>query len=1294
MRDVKCRNEKRDKLSFCRMFLDRRARCTGRYRAAILMAVSGAMVLGLPKEGSGEVGQPKDCLHNCVHVTTQVIVPTAPDPNIGVAQHDDAICFVATLDNSGQSNQRCCDVTDINVAFVFPDGSGAAYTLPNQTLAADEVIQCPGPFPQCAQQAPDAPCPAGFLYEPGALFMHGDERGDQVGVPQCPPITDQAEDFGFLYGWTFGGGVAQQPNPGAAGMIKCLSVDVPHHACCDPCKGTCVDIQKEDACDFPQILHANQACEQVNCQPLVCEGNPGLPNDGKCFRCDQAVGECVRDDPNCCAKDDECQGTKCRLGACVDNKCGLGDKRPGLCCTDDQCADDKCRSGVCNTDGSWPWAINTCGLGDKELHPDGAICCTDDSQCPAVSKCIPGGCDPVTNRCGSGVKTPPECCESHQQCVDRGWGTKCRSGLCNLDGTVPGVGDNRCYTGDKRPGCCESNDQCTGKCDVCDLDPSSPTHNTCVKGVPNCCDSDDQCSDDFDTKCREAVCENNKCVLGPKQPKDCCEGDEWCKNWDTKCRTGVCDMGTNTCYLGEKTPPECCEDDFQCPGKCDVCSNNRCVKGILGCCDSDEQCGKCEACNFSTNTCEKVLNSDGSICCASDEQCWEYGTKCREGFCNTMKNKCDLRPPVPADCCETDKNCGKCETCDPFTNRCNKDIPGCCTTDTQCAGDKCHAGVCNEANNTCGLSPKFEGCCMSDSQCGDWETKCRPGLCVNNACVTGPETPNKDCCEGDEWCRNFDTKCRTYTCNKDTNVCESGPKIPFDCCETDAQCPPDPKCFDSFCNTATNRCQVSGKFPNCCTSDDQCGDEWKCTDDWCDLVTNTCVFSRVDRNCDDGFSCTNPDRCDPGNASADPYSGCVITPDDSKCKAIDQCTVGICDPKNSRDPGATAGGGTGCTIVPGPPGNSCESDGNPCTVERCNDFGICQMFRPTPPGFPIGVCPPEAAYYVAVVGEPTGRGELDDKELPPCGPRSIDKDGDVWLEVYVTEMAFKWATGIACATVDVNYSYEQPYGFPINQVGDIEYGPAFTELTMVQSGNSDGQGNIKNLGGCTRVPHDPPPPAKIGVFPKWALLARVRFEPKQACGELKFMLASSGWSTTVHNVHGDPVASPVDYGADCEAACRAHMYDLDNDCFVTALDWALFAGCWKLCPEDSAYATGINGESCNAANYVGFCKEAAPGCCSPDNCVGQEDFPAIWGAMETTMQTHNENCGNPFLKLPFPCIDGTSAAQLPTNEELLRAGLEPPSADWKGYDRGILREIDARKEIKGARKGAGTRGSK
>ena len=118
-------------------------------------------------------------------------------------------------------------------------------------------------------------------------------------------------------------------------------------------------------------------------------------------------------------------------------------------------------------------------------------------------------------------------------------------------------------------------------------------------------------------------------------------------------------------------------------------------------CMDDTDCPKCEVCDTGTFTCVK------------------------------------LQPEI---CCRIDTDCDKCETCEPSlepnVNKCEKTVPGCCSSDEQCpAFGKCVPGICNPDNNTCEPGQKEEGCCSSDDQCLQ---KCESCDQVNNECVRDP----------------------------------------------------------------------------------------------------------------------------------------------------------------------------------------------------------------------------------------------------------------------------------------------------------------------------------------------------------------------------------------------------------------------------------------------------------------------------------------------------------------------------------------------------------------------------
>ena len=124
------------------------------------------------------------------------------------------------------------------------------------------------------------------------------------------------------------------------------------------------------------------------------------------------------------------------------------------------------------------------------------------------------------------------------------------------------------------------------------------------------------------------------------------------------------------------------------------------------------------------------------------------------------------------------------------------------------------------------------------SDCIDDPGFCDPGeVCDFESGECVPENGNGECfvdadCPPDPAC--FDSFCNTVT-----NLCELSSQFPG-CCLSDSQCPPDPLCFDSFCHPVTFTCELSSQFPGCCTSDAECNDGEACTIDLCNPGTQEC----------------------------------------------------------------------------------------------------------------------------------------------------------------------------------------------------------------------------------------------------------------------------------------------------------------------------------------------------------------------------------------------------------------------------------------------------------------------
>ena len=546
-------------------------------------------------------------------------------------------------------------------------------------------------------------------------------------------------------------------------------------------------------------------------------------------------------------------------------------------------------------------------------------------------------------------------CTNDDDCDD---GIKCTQDTCLPDGT--------CVT-TQIPGCCASDLDCPGKCQVCDQ-----VNNVCAKRA-GCCTSDDQCS---------------------------------------KCE--VCDLASNACVVA--LPVACCETDSDCPGKCDICitSTNECVKGIPGCCDSDDQCSKCSRCDLDLNVCIDIGNG---TCCESDADC-PPDPKCQDSFCDQTTNTCELSAPLPG-CCTNDFDClgfgTKCRLglCNTLTNICftgPKTPPECCETDAQCAdfGTKCRPGLCDQLTNICFTGSKTPPeCCETDAQCADFGTKCRPGLCdqLTNICFTGPKTP-PDCCETDAQCADFGTKCRPGICDPLSNRCDLGPKRPPECCESDDQCS---KC--ELCNMVTNRCDPPPPPSDCCTSDEDCdkcefcdvgvnkcfkedpsdccardSDCPKC--DVCNLNTNTCFRPAGTTCCTSEADC--PNKCQNCNLVTNVCETLLFC-----CKSDDQCpdkcdvcdlstnrcvkgVPGCCDSDDQCEKCEFCDPGTNTCFRPLALGTACCTtdaecdDGDPCTIDRCDLVENICLHIPDPEcGEPC--CHPDGTCKIVTAGTCDGK---------------------------------------------------------------------------------------------------------------------------------------------------------------------------------------------------------------------------------------------------------------------------------------------------------------------------------
>lgn len=187
-------------------------------------------------------------------------------------------------------------------------------------------------------------------------------------------------------------------------------------------------------------------------------------------------------------------------------------------------------------------------------------------------------------------------------------------------------------------------------------------------------------------------------------------------------------------------------------------------------------------------------------------------------------------------------------------------------------GDPCTTNVCTEEGCDYLPIPNCGGC-LEDTECDD-NNDCTDDVCNAGQCENDNDDTNV--CDGGDLCQTW--SCQAGTCTGESIECDDG----FDCTA------------DS-CNAATGECDYI---------DDQTT---------CSQYSNECVSA----------------VCDTNSPTADPLTGCVLTPDNTLCtaEAGNTCITSWCDVT------------TGCVYDPNT--EPC-SDGDDCTMDDVCGNGACQ----------------------------------------------------------------------------------------------------------------------------------------------------------------------------------------------------------------------------------------------------------------------------------------------------------------------------------------------------------------
>ena len=266
----------------------------------------------------------------------------------------------------------------------------------------------------------------------------------------------------------------------------------------------------------------------------------------------------------------------------------------------------------------------------------------------------------------------------------------------------------------------------------------------------------------------------------------------------------------------------------------------------------------------------------GASPCAEDCSAMPGIPPCYEGVCDTSKD-----PPV----CAIEKSSADTE-CDDgafctMGDHCQDGacLPGSTTNDCGQTGDACNNVSCNEASDSCQLSPKPVGTmCTPDNLC-QVSGQCNSGgqcVGVQNDCLW---TPVDDCHIA--VCDPNDGNCKPQPANQgaacDADLCNLGGS-----CDANGNCTgatlKDCSYLDGL-NCQSGVCEIA--TGNCITQQGQEGDPCAaatdtCNDGICDAQLVCVAHPKADNTqCDDYNSCTDTDICTAGVCAGTPVSNCT-----------------------------------------------------------------------------------------------------------------------------------------------------------------------------------------------------------------------------------------------------------------------------------------------------------------------------------------------------------------------------------------------------------------------------------
>ena len=724
----------------------------------------------------------------------------------------------------------------------------------------------------------------------------------------------------------------------------------------------------ESTCPEGKTCDDLDACtENDRCHDGVCKGTVKLcPNpEGGCKTASCVNGQCetenIEDHTPCGEQPGGCKKRECLSGTCEtvdladDSECDDGN----ACTVNDQCSDGAC-SGT-QKDCSYLDAACLVGIcEDGQCRPDPA---RENEACDDLDPCT------LSDVCDSGicVGAAMNCSELDGECVIG----VCIGGSCQSSNRTDGwdcSDGNVCTIGDHcKDGLCQQFDEIQD----------------CSDGISCTDDLCDSLSGDCSHSLKEGFCRIANACIAASNDKP---GSMGCMTCDPEQNTGQwspredghgCD-DSNACTLSDRCKGGVCND----PESLKDCSDN------LDCTD--------DPCDTVNGECSHVVKSGF---CRIQNQCYADGVSHPDNpdcfVCNAAKNQEDWSPTEGH--CRINGTClasgavnpdvPDCQYCDPEENETgwtpHEDGHGCNDHDACTLGDRCKAGICDDAEGQVDCS---DGKACTRDECNPLSGECSHPI-LENACLIAdacyaqndpnPTEPGCQRCLPEENTTAWTSWADGHGCD-DGNACTLGDRCMGGGCkdaESHVDCSDGKACTDDLCDTSSGLCSHTIHADACLVggvcyqagdpnpAQPICGaclpashqEQWTPVNPGMDCSSNKCFLNDMCSNGECVYTlkdCTSPNPCLEGKClpssgscsyNTETYHGMACSTD-NPCKVDGLCNHGVCN-ETQLPNGTLCDDGYDSTVS-----ESCDAEGSclgrglPLPTDATT--GLLEVFRP------------------------------------------------------------------------------------------------------------------------------------------------------------------------------------------------------------------------------------------------------------------------------------------------------------------------------------------------------------